>query len=313
MTAAIALDSVTKRFGSTEALRGVTLQIPSGSVFGIIGPNGAGKTTTLRILLDLMQPNSGSVEVLGMSPRAGGTMLRQQIGYLPGELILEGRVTGAALLAHYARLSGHVSSGRIAELADRLGVDLHRPVRSLSKGNKQKLGIIQAFMHDPRLLILDEPTSGLDPLVQQTFHALVREAQDRGATVLLSSHVLSEVEQVAAGVAILKQGEIITTSTVSELRETAKRRVSAEVREADAATLTAALQAIPDLSELRVTQHPGEATLSLTGLLGGNPDRFVKVLAAYPLNDISIEAPNLEDAVLSLYGQGLHDDNGDAS
>lgn len=313
MTAVIALEAVTKRFGSTEALRGVTLEIPSGSAFGIIGPNGAGKTTTLRILLDLMRPNSGSVKVLGISPREGGVALRRKIGYLPGELILEGRVTGAALLAHYSRLSGHVASSRIGELAERLGVDLHRPVRSLSKGNKQKLGIIQAFMHDPELLILDEPTSGLDPLVQQTFHALVREAQDRGATVLLSSHVLSEVEQVAEGVAILKQGEIITTSTVSALRETAKRRVSAEIMGADTETLQASLQAIPDLSELRLTQHPHAETLSLTGLLGGNPDQFVKTLAAYSLNDVSIEAPNLEDAVLTLYGHGSNETTGDAS
>ncbi|QIM18736.1 ABC transporter ATP-binding protein [Leucobacter coleopterorum] len=308
MTTAVAFEAVTKRFGSTEALRGVTLEIPSGSVFGIIGPNGAGKTTAMRILLDLMRPSSGSVKVLGFGPREGGVALRRNIGYLPGELILEGRVTGAALLAHYTRLSGHVRRGRITELADRLGVDLHRQVRTLSKGNKQKLGIIQALMHEPELLILDEPTSGIDPLVQQTFHALVHEAQDRGATVLLSSHVLSEVEQVAEQVAILKQGEIVTTSTVLALRETAKRRISAVLSGADASEVRASLASIPNLGEVRVVEQENALTLRLTGVLGGNPDPLVKALAAFSVADVSIEAPNLEDAVLDLYGQ-----NGGAS
>ncbi len=191
MTVAIHTRALHKRYGSHTALHGLDLTVQSGSVFGLIGPNGAGKTTTLRTLLDIIRPTSGDITVLGASPRAGGAALRRRIGYVPGELRLEGRVKGRALLRHLAEISGPVAPGTIEQLAERLGLDLARPVRTLSKGNKQKLGLVQAFMHRPDLLVLDEPTSGLDPLVQREFLAMVREARDAGQTVLLSSHMLS--------------------------------------------------------------------------------------------------------------------------
>ncbi|GAA3585983.1 ABC transporter ATP-binding protein [Klugiella xanthotipulae] len=302
MTLAIETVNLTKTFGSRQALRGVDLAIPTGSVFGVIGPNGSGKSTTMRILLDIVRPTSGSATVLGRSPREGGIGLRRRIGYLPGELILEGRVTGRALLTHYASISGPVSPSRVADLAERLGLDLTLPVRSLSKGNKQKLGIIQAFMHDPHVLVLDEPTSGLDPLVQQIFLDLVREARESGQTVFLSSHVLSEIEQVADEVAILREGRVVTTSTVERLREVAQRRVRASILEATPGEVTAHLNTIPGLNGLTVATAP-DGTLSLTGTLEGEPDAFVKALAALHVHDVSIEMPNLEDAVLQLYSE----------
>lgn len=316
---AIEINGLTKHFGATRALQGVDLTVPCGAVFGLIGPNGAGKTTAMRILLDLIRPTTGAVSVLGMTPQVGGTELRRRIGYLPGELILEGRATGSALLAHYAQLSGPVPRGRVESLAERLEVDLHRQVRSLSKGNKQKIGLIQALMHNPELLVLDEPTSGLDPLVQQTFHDLIREASDGGATVFLSSHVLSEVELVASQIAILRQGTILTTSTVAELRETASRRIRIVLPAASAEAGMALLRNVPGLTDLmrgysspsRAVPEPDDGaphtpdtvTVTVTAQLAGHPGTFIAALAELPVLDLSIATPNLEDAVLDLYGR----------
>src|SRR5690554_2270824 len=176
MTVAIETRALSKRYGPTAALAGLDLKIEPGEVFGLIGPNGAGKTTAMRLMLDIIRPSSGSARVLGKAPREGGAQLRRRIGFLPGELRLEGRARAGELLEHFARISGPVAPGAITQLAERLGLDLSRPAGKLSKGNKQKVGLVQAFMHRPELLILDEPTSGLDPLVQQEFLAMVREA-----------------------------------------------------------------------------------------------------------------------------------------
>ena len=239
---AITVGSLTKKFGHREVLHGISFGIEKGSVFGVIGPNGAGKTTVMRCLLDIIRPTSGTSTVLGEDPRTAGPSLRRRIGYLPGELFLEGRITGRKLLSHYADISGPVRPGRVDALAERLGLDLDRHTRKLSKGNKQKLGLVQAFMHDPELLVLDEPTSGLDPLVQQEFLAMVREAQANGQTVFLSSHVLSEVQQAADEVAILRDGRIITVATVDSLRQGAVRHVrftATGISAADAGALLA--------------------------------------------------------------------------
>src|SRR5690554_2489430 len=217
MTLAIETRQLAKNYGNNTALHGLDLSVEEGSVFGVIGPNGAGKTTTMRLLLDIIRPTSGSAQVLGRDPRRAGAHTRRSIGFVPGELRLDGRVTGRQLLRHYARISGPVASGAIDGFADRLGLDLGRQVRTLSKGNKQKLGLVQAFMHEPRLLVLDEPTSGLDPLVQQEFLTMVREAKNKGQTVFLSSHVLSEIQQAADSVAILNAGRIVTVSDVESL------------------------------------------------------------------------------------------------
>ncbi|ABY22622.1 ABC transporter ATP-binding protein [Renibacterium salmoninarum ATCC 33209] len=222
---AIEAHELTKKYGNNLALKGVSFSMPRGSVFGVIGPNGAGKTTTMRTLLDIIRPSSGHAVVLGEDPREAGPALRRRIGFLPGELILDGRSTGRKLLQHYADISGTVRKGKIEELAERLGVDLNRPVRKLSKGNKQKLGIVQAFMHQPDLLVLDEPTSGLDPLMQQVFLDLVCEAREAGQSVFLSSHVISEIQQAADNVAILRDGKIVTIAGVEQLRASAIRHL----------------------------------------------------------------------------------------
>lgn len=301
MATAISTRSLTKKFGRREVLHGVDFAVEKGSVFGVIGPNGAGKTTTMRCLLDIIRPTSGEVRVLGQDPRAGGPELRRRIGYLPGELFLEGRVTGRTLLAHYRAISGPVAPGRIDGLAERLGLDLDRHTRKLSKGNKQKLGLVQAFMHDPELLVLDEPTSGLDPLVQQEFHAMVREAQQKGQTLFLSSHVLSEVQQIADTVAILRDGRIIAVESVSGLREAAVRQLRLTANGITAHDAGALLGAVPGVGHVEVLDSGGSITLSAT--VEGAILPLVRALGRLELTDLVLEEPDLEEAVLKMYSR----------
>ncbi|QHK20023.1 ATP-binding cassette domain-containing protein [Pseudarthrobacter psychrotolerans] len=299
MATAISTRSLTKKFGRREVLHGVDFAVEAGSVFGVIGPNGAGKTTTMRCLLDIIRPTSGEVRVLGLDPRAGGPELRRRIGYLPGELFLEGRVTGRTLLAHYQAISGPVPPGRIDGLAERLGLELDRHTRKLSKGNKQKLGLLQAFMHNPELLVLDEPTSGLDPLVQQEFHAMVREAQHNGQTIFLSSHVLSEVQQIADTVAILRDGRIIAVESVSGLREGAVRRVRFTANRLTAHDAGALLGGVPGVGHVEVLESGGSINLSAT--VEGAIQPLVRALGTLELTDLVLEEPDLEEAVLKMY------------
>ena len=302
-TPAIETRALTKKYGRTTALSAIDLSVTAGSVFGVIGPNGAGKTTTMRLLLDIIRPTSGEVRVLGRDPRTGGKELRREIGFLPGELRLEGRVTGRSLLDHFARISGPVERGAIDSLAERLGLDLTRQVRTLSKGNKQKLGIVQAFMHRPKLLVLDEPTSGLDPLVQQEFLSLVREASARGQTVFLSSHVLSEIQQAADAVAILRAGRVVSVSDVESLRLTAVRRVRARIAGV-ASAVRAVLATVPHLAELGTLDDTADADgqTTVTATIEGDIDPLIKRLATLTVLDLTIEEPDLEESVLRLYG-----------
>lgn len=298
MTLAIETRHLAKSYGPTTALHDLNISVEEGSVFGVIGPNGAGKTTTMRLLLDIIRPSSGSAQVLGRDPRRAGAHTRRDIGFVPGELRLDGRVTGRELLRHYARISGPVARGEIDGLADRLGLDLGRQVRTLSKGNKQKLGLVQAFMHQPRLLVLDEPTSGLDPLVQQEFLAMLREAAENGQTVFLSSHVLSEIQQAADTVAILRAGRLVTVSNVESLRLTAIRHVRLGATDATAQAVRDAIAAVPGVSELKVAT---DDRAGITATIEGDIDPFVKAASRFHITDLVVEEPDLEESVLRLY------------
>jgi ABC-2 type transport system ATP-binding protein len=291
MSPAIRTTELSKRYGSHTALHGLDLTIEPGTVFGLIGPNGAGKTTTLRMLLDIIRPTGGTARVLGEDPRTAGPALRRRIGFVPGELRLEGRVRGRALLNHFADISGPVALGAIDGLAERLGLDLSRQVRHLSKGNKQKLGLVQAFMHSPELLVLDEPTSGLDPLVQREFMAMVREARDNGQTVLLSSHVLSEIQQTA---------RVVADGAVESLRLASIRRVRAGLADTTEDAVRTALGKLTHLKEVDV-RTVGEI-VRLTATVNGDIDAVVKEIARHRVVDLAVEEPDLEESVLSLYG-----------
>ena len=231
--AAIEIRGLTKSYGKFRALRGIDLEVRRGEIFGFLGPNGAGKTTAIRCMLDLIRPNSGHLRVLDIDPQREPVAVREKTGYLPGELNLDDNLTARQALQLFDRLRGNISDwAYIESIAERLQLDLGRHIKNFSKGNKQKVGVVQAFMHRPELLLLDEPTSGLDPLMQQVVTDLVHEAKDRGATVFFSSHVLSEVEEVAARVAIVREGEIVETSDTETLIKKSFLRATFTLRRA---------------------------------------------------------------------------------
>lgn len=288
----ILTEGLVKDYGTTRALAGLDLEVRQGEVFGFLGPNGSGKSTTIRVLLDLLRPTAGRAEVLGVEPAVGGPALRARIGYLPGELAMTGAKTAGQLLHHLARLRGGAGEDRIGPLSERLRLALDRPIRSLSKGNKQKVGVVQAFMHSPELVILDEPTSGLDPLLQHEVLDLVREASGHGATVFMSSHVLSEVEDVASRVGIIRSGRMVDTGDVQTLRRQAGQQV--ELRFAEPVDV-AAFRNLPGVDDAAV-----DGT-TLTCLLRGEPDPLLKAAARHHVVAWAAHDRELEDLFLDFY------------
>ncbi|MGA7911006.1 MAG: ABC transporter ATP-binding protein [Candidatus Dormiibacterota bacterium] len=218
-------EKLTKTFGSHRGIVGVDFMVTDGEIFGFLGPNGAGKSTTIRLLTGLSHPTSGAVTVFGLDPVAAALDVHRRIGYLPGELALHPRLSGRQHVDFAAKVRGMRDRTFIDELVERFQVDLERPTRTLSKGNRQKIGILLAVMHRPELVILDEPTSGLDPLMQDEFERLMRELVSTGATVFLSSHELDEVQRVATRVAIIRDGHLVVTDTVEALRRQAPRTI----------------------------------------------------------------------------------------
>ena len=219
--AAIEFEGVSKSYGGVPALRDVSFRLGRGETVGFLGPNGAGKTTAIRLLLDLIRPDSGSARVLGMDCHRDSVAVRRLVGYLPGEFDLYDRLTGAQTIAYFGNLRGGVDKAYVAELVERLELDPSRRFKEYSKGNKQKVGLVVALQHRPDLLILDEPTAGLDPLMQQTFFALVEEARRDGRTVFLSSHSLDIVEELADRIGIIDRGRLIGYGTLETLRRQA--------------------------------------------------------------------------------------------
>ncbi|MFH9608722.1 ABC transporter ATP-binding protein [Streptomyces sp. NPDC017448] len=293
MENAIELRELTKTYGTRRGLSGLTLDVRAGEVFGFLGPNGAGKSTTIRLLLDLARPTSGRAVVLGLDPRADGPLLRARIGYLAGDFVCDGRQNVRSYLRFLAALRGGVPQERIDGLADRLGLDQSAMIKKLSKGNRQKVGLVQAFMHTPELLVLDEPTSGLDPLVQQTFCDLVTEASTRnGQTVFMSSHVMSEVEAVADRVGIIRDGRLVALDSVAALRAGAVRDI--EVTFAHPVPL-AAFEGVDG------RLHLDEAGTTLTGQVTGSPDALVKALAPHTVTGLRATEPALEELFHSYY------------
>jgi ABC-2 type transport system ATP-binding protein len=222
---AIRTSGLSKDYGGGHGLFGLDLEVGAGEVFGFLGPNGAGKSTTMRLLLDLIRPTAGSATVLGFDVNGQSLAIRRRVGFLPGDFSLYPKLSGAAMLDYLAELRWGVERRVRGQLAERFDAQLDRPIRELSTGNRQKLGLIQAFMHEPELLILDEPIAGLDPLVQQSFHALLGEVASQGRTVFLSSHTLSEVERVADRVAILRRGRLVVVDSLEKLRRIAVQRL----------------------------------------------------------------------------------------
>lgn len=283
---------LTKHYGPTVGVSDLGFSVRAGEVFGYLGLNGAGKTTTIRLLLDLIRPSAGAVEVFGLDVRRQGRAVRERIGYLPGDLRLYERLTAREHLRYFASLRALHDVAHGERVAKRLELELDRPVRALSKGNRQKVGLMLALMHRPELLIFDEPTAGLDPLVQQVVRALVREATAEGCTVFVSSHVLSEVQQLADRVALLRDGKLKLIETVEGLRQRAFSRVEATFEQPPPPDAFAGLAGVRE-----VERHGSTVRLTLQGAV----DPLVKTLARYPLRTLDIHEADLEEVFLELY------------
>lgn len=291
--------------GKPPALNQVDLSVYRGEIFGYLGPNGAGKTTTIRLLMDLIRPDSGSAQVLGMDAKEQSVEIRKRAGFLPGELNLWDGLTGKQVIHYLSALRGGVDQRYVGELIERLGFDTKNTVHSYSSGNRRKLGLILALMHRPELLILDEPTNGLDPLVQQTFHELMREAQAEGRTVFLSSHILTEVQQLCDRVAILRDGQIRATQRVSDLVHVNFRWVTLRFREPVGVEMMAGVHGVSDVSGVNGQDN------ALRFRLTGDFDPVLRVLNNHYVVSLHTEDPTLEEVFLTFYGNGknLHRDS----
>jgi ABC-2 type transport system ATP-binding protein len=289
--AVIAATGLVKTYGSHRALDGVDLSVPEGSLFGFLGPNGAGKTTALRVAMGLLHRDGGEVAVLGVDPWREGRTVRGDIGFLPTDPGLPGRMRGRQALDYFSRLDGRPPALRAAacEALRLTDVDLDRPIRAYSRGMRQKLAIVQAVQHAPRLLILDEPTEGLDPLVQDGFFHLLRTRREAGSTVFFSSHILSEVEALCDRVAIIRSGRIVDEGTVSELRGRRPKRVNVVLADPDVSVAIDGATVISRTGTAVTLDYIGSASALLAALTG------------IALVDVTIEEPGLDEIFLSYY------------
>lgn len=291
---ALMTQGLKKSYGKVRALRGVDLEVQRGEIFGYLGPNGAGKTTTIRCLLDLIRPDGGTVRVLGIDPQADPVAVQAHTGYLPGELHLDPNMTVEGALRYLNALRGNKADWDfVRQLTERLDLPLEPPIKNLSHGNKQKVGVVQALMHRPELLLLDEPTLGLDPLMQREVLALLREAKADGATVFFSSHIMSEVEAVAERVAIIRKGVVVEVAEPATLIKRALRRANVRFKQPVDITPLANVPGVTVLS-----QDDGTSVLLQ---VEGEMDDLIKVLAAFPVSDFETERPSLEEIFLAYY------------
>jgi len=293
MTGSINTTDLTKFYGKHRGILGVSLDINEGEVFGLLGPNGAGKTTCIRIFLDFIRPSSGSATVLGMDSRSDSVEIRRNVGYLPGDFITYEKLTAEELLQYFANLrGGHLRKAKA--LAERFDLDLSRKIGELSRGNRQKVGLIQAFMSDPKLLILDEPTTGLDPLLQQEFHTLVLEEAEAGKTLFVSSHVLPEVEVICDRVGIIREGSIVAIEEVATLRKQTVTKIEIEFGQAIS---KAEFEGVDGVSEVTIKDH------HLSCNVTGSVDSLIKLAARYTVVNIQSGHPGLEEVFLTYYSQ----------
>jgi len=293
----IRTERLSKNYGRHLGIADVDIEVRAGEVFGYLGPNGAGKTTTIRVLMGFIHADGGRAEIFGRDIRRESVEIRRRVGFLPGDMQLYENLSGGEYLRFFAGLRGGSDRSYAAELADRLGCPLEPPIHTLSQGNKRKIGLIQAFMHRPELVILDEPTSGLDPLVRHEFYQWIVEARAHGQTVFFSSHNLPEVERSCDRVAIIRQGRIVAVERIEDLKARSLRNL--EIRfsgDFDAR----AFEAVKGLEVVALDRR------SLKGRMRGEMDALLKTAARFPVSDFRSQEPDLEETFLAYYGKNEH-------
>jgi len=288
---AIEINNLTKTYGNSRGITDISFSIEEGEIFGFIGPNGAGKSTTIRTLLSLIYPTSGSAKIFGKDCIEFAPEIKKEIGYLPSEVFYYDNMKVIDLLKYSASFYKKDSTKRIRELAEIMDLDLTKKIDDLSLGNKKKVGIVQGLLHEPKLIILDEPTSGLDPLMQQRFFELLEEENKKGATILFSSHILSEVQRLCNRVAIIKEGKVVTVEKISTLKENNYKRFKIETA---------------DRIDLNLFQMTGINNLEVKGnevgfLFKGNINTVLKKLAEIEIRNLWIEEPDLEEIFMHYY------------
>jgi ABC-2 type transport system ATP-binding protein len=286
---------LTKYYGETRALDAVSLAVEPGEAFGFLGPNGAGKTTLIRLLTDLLHPSSGSATVFGLDTRSESAAIRARLGNLPGDYAYDPRLTGREIVSFFAELRGLSGLGRAPQLAERFEADLDRRLGDLSRGNRQKIGLIQAAFHDPELLLLDEPTASLDPLMQEEFLAFVAEERDRGVTVFFSSHELDEIERACDRVAIVREGALVAVEDVAAVTSLSFKHVRLEFAETVDPEEFLRIEGVSDVEQ---------AGVRITFKAAGDLDAVIKAAAAHTVIDVELTRPTLEEVVLTYYGRG---------
>ena len=289
---AIETKKLSKYYGKARGIIDVDLAVNEGEIFGFIGPNGAGKSTTIRTLLGLIKKSGGSASIFGMDCEKDKVKILSEVGYLPGEVFYYDKMRAIDLLNYSASFYQKDCTARIQELAGALALDLNKKIEDMSLGNKKKVGIVQGLLHSPKLIILDEPTSGLDPLVQRTFFDLIQRENERGATVLFSSHILGEVQRICDRVAIIKEGRIVDLRSIDEMRKSSYKKVS-----------------ITTESPVADFSLPGAAKISQDGattsfLYSGEINALFARLASLPLVNADVSEPELEEIFLHYYEDG---------
>lgn len=290
----IELIGLSKHYGNVRAVDNVTMSVEKGEIFGFIGPNGAGKSTTIRTLLGLLKPTSGQAKLFGRDVTVDGARLREEVGYLPSEVFYYDGMRVIDLLKYAASFYDKPREDmmqRAMELAERLNLDVHRKIDDLSYGNKKKVGIVQGLLHSPELIILDEPTGGLDPLMQQTFFDMLREEKEHGATILFSSHILSEVQKLCDRVAIIKQGKLVSVETIKQLRASSYLKCRLETK----GSAKPAEWKLPGMNNIDIQDS------EVSFLYRGDVNVLMKHLAKHELKNCWLEEPELEEIFLHYY------------
>lgn len=292
MQPVIELNKVTKMYGSSRGAEDVSLTVEKGSIFGFLGPNGAGKTTTISMMVNLIKPTSGEIKIFGLDNQKEGKAIRARMGFLAGDMALDRGLTGMQELEYLGHLRGNFDKKYVMELAKRLNCKLGRKFKTLSRGNKQKVGLIAALMHKPELLVLDEPTSGLDPLVQAEFNKIVLEHKSKGGTAFISSHVLSEVQELCDQMAFIREGKMIAVKTAKELINQAKKQVQVLT---DDNKLVVQLRKVPGI------KFESRGTNILNFTLTGEIQPLINLLAKHKVKDVTITEADLETVFMEYY------------